>query len=252
MQIEIPNEPETTEVGRPEQAWRLEEVLMLGAGLVLSLALGMVTTQVMEHYATHLNIAQRKFGSFVISNIFFQGAVLVLTHFFLRRHQTAWVDFLGLRKPGLGRAVLFGMVTAIVVVPGTQWLIAISKALLGLLQEAPEIQQTIQVLHVSISLWQRIIFGFAAIVLAPVAEEILFRGILYAYLKQLGYQRLAVIGSSLFFAVIHGNLMALVPLAFFAVVLALLYDKTGNLMAPIATHAVFNAVNFVFYLREGP
>ena len=42
----------------------------------------------------------------------------------------------------------------------------------------------------------------------------------------------------------------LLPLSVLAVVLALLYDKTSNLLAPIIAHALFNAVNFFMFLHS--
>jgi len=61
---------------------------------------------------------------------------------------------------------------------------------------------------------------------------------------------LALWGTALFFAVSHANLMAFLPLTFFGLVLALLYEATDNLLAPITTHALFNAVNLVMLLVE--
>jgi membrane protease YdiL (CAAX protease family) len=254
MQTEIPNElpPAPPALPEPPRGWQFDALLMLGASLMLSLAMGMLATQALNHYGGHWNIAQRKFGSFVISNVFFQGALLVLTHFFLRRHRTTWGEFLGWNRPGLSRALLFGVATAVLVFPGTYLLLKMSESFLSLLQETPEIQPTIQVLQVSVTVGQRIAFGFAAIVLAPIAEEVLFRGILYRYLKQLCHPHVAIIASALIFAFIHNNLMTMIPLSFFAVVLALLYDETDNLMAPIAAHALFNSVNFILFLRQTP
>ena len=48
--------------------------------------------------------------------------------------------------------------------------------------------------------------------LAPVAEELLFRGILYPAIKQAGFPRLALWGTSLLFAAMHMNLVTFVPL----------------------------------------
>jgi membrane protease YdiL (CAAX protease family) len=39
-------------------------------------------------------------------------------------------------------------------------------------------------------------------------------------------------------------------LTFLAVILTLLYEFTGNLLAPITTHSLFNAVNFYLVLRQ--
>jgi membrane protease YdiL (CAAX protease family) len=41
------------------------------------------------------------------------------------------------------------------------------------------------------------------------------------------------------------NLAVFVPLTFLAVILVWVYESTGNLLAPIAVHCVFNAANFV-------
>jgi membrane protease YdiL (CAAX protease family) len=86
--------------------------------------------------------------------------------------------------------------------------------------------------------------GAVSIVLAPIAEEALFRGIFYPAVKALGYPRLALIGTSILFAAIHLNVVTFLPLLVLALGLVLLYERTGNLLAPIAAHAVFNAINF--------
>ena len=80
-------------------------------------------------------------------------------------------------------------------------------------------------------------------VLVPPAEESFFRGILYPWIKRAGFPRLALWGTALAFAATHSNLMSFIPLAAFALALTLLYERTGNLLAPIAAHAFFNAAN---------
>jgi membrane protease YdiL (CAAX protease family) len=75
-------------------------------------------------------------------------------------------------------------------------------------------------------------------------EEALFRGILYPAIKQLGYPRVALWGSSAFFATVHFNMATFLPLLVFAVVLVYLYETFQNLLVPITAHALFNAANF--------
>jgi hypothetical protein len=85
-----------------------------------------------------------------------------------------------------------------------------------------------------------------AVCIAPVAEEMLFRGIIYPTIKQSGFPRAAVWVTSVFFALVHFNLLSLLPLALFSMVLIFLYEKTGSLLAPIAAHSTFNLANFLF------
>jgi len=117
-------------------------------------------------------------------------------------------------------------------------------SLIKALGTEPSQQPAIKVLESSVTPGQRICFGTAALFLAPLAEESLFRGILYPFVKQIGYPRLALWGSSILFGAIHLSLVAFVPLTLFAVVLVLVYEKTDKLIAPILMHFLFNLVNF--------
>jgi membrane protease YdiL (CAAX protease family) len=51
-------------------------------------------------------------------------------------------------------------------------------------------------------------------------------------------------GTSLVFALTHANVATFLPLTFLAMVLVFLYERTGNLLAPIAAHSLFNAANY--------
>jgi membrane protease YdiL (CAAX protease family) len=87
-------------------------------------------------------------------------------------------------------------------------------------------------------------------VIAPVVEEVLFRGILYEAVKQWASPRAALLGSSLLFAGIHLSKMTFIPLFFFALVMVALYEKSGRLIAPIVAHSCFNAVNFFVFIYQ--
>jgi membrane protease YdiL (CAAX protease family) len=90
-----------------------------------------------------------------------------------------------------------------------------------------------------------------SIIIAPVAEEMLFRGVLYAGVKQMGFPRIALWGTALLFATIHFSAAIFVPLTVFGLALAWLYDRTDNLLAPISAHATFNAINLlIMYFWE--
>ncbi|MEN8774664.1 MAG: CPBP family intramembrane glutamic endopeptidase [Akkermansiaceae bacterium] len=83
----------------------------------------------------------------------------------------------------------------------------------------------------------------AAIIFAPIAEEVIFRGYLYPVVKKFTDRWFASVFTGVFFGVIHFNLMALPMLALMGVVLAVVYEKSGSLWVPIGCHAAFNATS---------
>jgi uncharacterized protein len=89
--------------------------------------------------------------------------------------------------------------------------------------------------------------GILVIGLAPISEELFFRGFLFGGLRaKLSFWPAALI-SGLFFGSIHllgGSWEIIVPLAAFGVLLAWLYERTGSLGPPILMHALQNAIAF--------
>jgi hypothetical protein len=154
---------------------------------------------------------------------------------------------LGLNSTRLKRAVGLAVLAGLLVVPLTLCLSKVAAWVMTLFHQTPKEQPTILVLHETAGVGQRICFGVAAILVAPVVEEIVFRGILYPLVKQRGHPMLALAGTSLLFAAIHYNLMTFVPLTFLAMALVWLYEETDTLVAPILAHSLFNAVNFFMF-----
>lgn len=84
------------------------------------------------------------------------------------------------------------------------------------------------------------LMAFAAVVAAPICEEVVFRGYFYPVMKRFAGAWPAALCSALVFAAAHGSLTALLPLFLFGLVLVLVYEKTGSLWAPMAVHFCFN------------
>lgn len=82
-----------------------------------------------------------------------------------------------------------------------------------------------------------------AIIVAPVAEEVIFRGYLYPIGKRYAGPFFAMVLTSLLFAALHGHAASLPALFTLAMCLGLAYEKTGTLLVPMIMHAVFNAVS---------
>ena len=73
-------------------------------------------------------------------------------------------------------------------------------------------------------------------IFAPLTEELIFRGLLYRRMKSLLSVGWSVILSSLLFAVYHGNMIQIVFAFPMALVLALLYEKSGRFCYPLLFH----------------
>lgn len=82
-----------------------------------------------------------------------------------------------------------------------------------------------------------------AVVVAPVAEEVIFRGYLYPVGKSRFGAFLSMVATGLLFAVLHGHTASIPALFTLAMCLSLAYEKTGSLLVPMIMHAVFNAVS---------
>lgn len=89
-----------------------------------------------------------------------------------------------------------------------------------------------------------------ACVVAPLVEELLFRGYFYGVVKRFTSPLFAATVTSALFAVVHVNLPALVPLWLFALILTLSYEATRCLWVPICIHAMFNGINIVLLFWE--
>lgn len=176
--------------------------------------------------------------------ISFQGATLFLMHRFLRDHGTDWTAGFGLtRKPGM--ATVYGFLIACTFLP-IGWLGQMgSFKVLTWLHQNPDVQPAVQALKENAEWLDRTVLAIVAIVMAPLAEETLFRGILYPAIKQAGYPRLALWITSVAFAAVHGHAPSFLSLLVLALLLIWLYEYTQNLLAPIVAHACFNAFNFL-------
>ena len=81
----------------------------------------------------------------------------------------------------------------------------------------------------------------AAILVAPLLEEYLFRGLLYRGMARSFGPAVAIAGSSAVFAVLHPPI-ALVPVFGLGVAAAICFRRTGLLIAPVAAHVTYNLV----------
>lgn len=87
-------------------------------------------------------------------------------------------------------------------------------------------------------------------ILAPVIEEVLMRGFLLEGLS-INYGKIAaLIISSVLFALLHFNLLQIVPSFICGIILGLLYFRTGSLFSCILAHAGYNLISYILIVSS--
>ena len=221
--------------------------MLLTAGVLLSWCTGQLICLLLQRWVSEATMDEN-FLRFTISTLTFQGAALLLITRFLQWHQMRWRDFLLGREQPLSKIIVTGLGVGLLVVPLTLAMGQISTELIRAVQLPAEEQMAVKVIEKAVEPAKRVWFMLAAVVLVPMAEETLFRGIMYPFLKEhIGIWAAVAITSTLF-AAIHVNVVIFIPLVFLAFVLTWLYERTDSLLTPILTHAVFNGTNLIMLL----
>ncbi len=145
------------------------------------------------------------------------------------------------------------------------------KLIYGPEYQIPQHQQ-LEMLKAYPQLQLRILTFVVAVVIAPVLEEMIFRGLFQTVIRSIlesrsstphakkpGHDRfgagrnrawLSILISSGLFSMVHGNVPHWPALFVLGVCLGYAYEKSGSLFRPIFIHAFFNAVTIIFVLFE--
>ena len=93
---------------------------------------------------------------------------------------------------------------------------------------------------------QQALFFFVGGIIAPLAEEVVFRGLIFGYLRRFGLTAAVIISTALF-AALHLPTLPVTQIVG-GVVFAIAYHLGGSLMAPIVIHMLGNLAIFTLSL----
>lgn len=97
----------------------------------------------------------------------------------------------------------------------------------------------------------RILIVVVAVVIAPVLEETLFRGLLQTMIRSfLAKPWLSILISSVLFTTVHTDAGHWPALFVLALCLGYAYEKSGSLLRPIFIHSLFNGVTIIAVLNQ--
>ena len=228
-----------------DKPWRVDTVASLFLGIMAMLCFAQFFGIALDSEKLKMSAEHREFAKMALGSIFLDGAILVCVGFFLRESRISWSEAFGLEKARQPGAVALGILAALLFVPLEMAWMYWAQLLLA----HPVAQPLVEALQkTDLPLAEKALMGVLAVFLAPLAEEMIFRGILYPTIKQAGFPRTAWWVTSLLFGAIHLNWVAFVPLTVFSLLLIFIYEKTGSLWASITAHSLFNFTSFAMLM----
>lgn len=177
----------------------------------------------------------------LLATILIEGSLAFWVWMWVRlRHRAGAKELkLGLKQGDIGAGVLAALLGLAV-----SWIVGgIITQLIEAIRGTPVTQpeQLPKDLHgVAIAL-----AGFAVIVVAPIAEELFFRGFIHQAFRRWRSVLQASLLSALVFAIAHFDPLLIAGIFPLGVVLAYLFERRQSLGANITAHATYNLIGFI-------
>jgi uncharacterized protein len=211
----------------------LPEALLAGA--LIALLLFNITSSISRspiQMSTRSLIVDVLFTFFIV---FFVAAFLKL-----RGHD---LDLLaGFSRISPRRAISTGIILLIAATP----LIFLAEAITqGAFGSGSSKQEIVDLFNSSRTIDQRVLIIILAVVVAPMAEEFLFRFFIYGVFRRYFGVAVGLVLNSLLFAAAHTHLPSAVPLFVLGSCFTLAYEWSGSILVAMAMHALFNSVQLV-------
>jgi membrane protease YdiL (CAAX protease family) len=184
--------------------------------------------------------------------------LLVLVGWLTWRHP-GWPDALGVprRSPELVREALWGVMAGIVVYFAVAIVVAVPLTILFNAFSSTEVSTPEQV-SAHMSTGGKVLAVVLAVAIAPIAEELFFRGVLFRSIRdRRGFAVGAVLSAALF-GLVHyvpspwkDALLLQTIMVFTGFALAWIYERRGSIAANMAAHMTFNAIGItlIFLVR---
>jgi membrane protease YdiL (CAAX protease family) len=228
--------------GRAEPPlWGVPEIVgVLGAYIVSSLILGLPFLPVI-HPSSPFSAGSRAVGLLAYHTVSW-AFTLGLIVYIVRRNLGQPLSTLGLRpvpwRALAGCVPLYLLLLLPIGFVVTLWYLLLKKA--GLPIEEQDLLGTFRDAASRRDPLAFAAFGISAVIIAPVCEEIFFRGFFFGALRETRGPAVAAIVSSAVFAVVHHSLSASAAIFLVGLALAGIYHRTASLYPAMCFHALFN------------
>ena len=208
--------------------WKVRDVFYILAAVIL---LSLFSKYIVE-------IFDDNFSRFIVASLM-QAGILIFGVFLFALTRGSRFKDLGLTTRNLFSNVIKGIVGGISLL----LLIVVVGIIMQLIfPQTPEPQPFENIVRQAQGVRNLVIIFLAGSVLAPLSEELFFRGFIYPLIRFRWGIWPGIIITSLFFGSMHFDLFRMIPLTFGGIGLAWLYEKSGSLITPMVAHAVWNTI----------
>lgn len=230
-----PEAPEAPGRTVPWDGRDLAITVLGGGGVGLFLAIGVIVPL----YLSQASVSAA--AQLLILSLAIYGPLCLFGWWFaIKRHGASLRDA-GFRWVGAG-PILLMIPAAIGLIIVTGMLSYLTSLFVG---DVPTAQEQVIPNQNSLSLPDLVLLVIAGAIAAPIAEEFLFRGLLYPYLRARKKLWVAVLISSVVFAVAHFVPVLVPVLIVFGIAEALVVERYKSIYPAIALHALNNGALFV-------
>jgi uncharacterized protein len=149
---------------------------------------------------------------------------------------------IGLRRPVISKRMIGYVLMFFVFMYASSILTNMVGSWMGINTDSYREQSISQELHGALKggWWLALLPMIATSIIAPVGEELLFRGVLQSTLTAKYGKWIGLFGSAFLFALIHADPVLFLPIFLIGLLFAALYRITGSIWAPIWLHVLNN------------
>lgn len=233
--------------GNLKFTWRWRDLLVIFIGIFLLVIIGVIIfVAVTFARGENLdNFLQPTISQTLLLTALEAAALILGVYLFgLRLNKRTWKD-VGVRSTTWPWVIISTIITIIIIPIASLITIAILFAS-GQPLENPQIDFLLPEGLSAINAFYMLIL---AGILAPLGEELLFRGVLYTFIRERWGIWIGVVASALIFGLIHGNLAVGITAFILGIVTALVFEYSKSLWTAVIVHAINNSLKIaVLYL----
>jgi len=231
-------------------SWSLGDIIRVAVTFVFWSFIGMVflsTIYVVINLFANIKDTTLLFHSLL--NDFIMIAILI--YFIKYRYKTKFSE-IGFHFENKFDNISTGFLGYIAFVPFIIFSIMLVNWLCRIFEYAPKMQPIVNIILREEKQYILFTTSFFAAIIGPVAEELFFRGFMYNALKKKLGIFIAVFFTAALFSLLHTNIAGFLPIFILGILLAYIYEKTGNLLCSISVHMFHNIIMLIltFLFRQ--